>query len=106
MANPWHDRLQDRLKNAIAALIERIPAVHNILLHHYWARWHPISTAPYNRNLELRVIIEDEVTVLPFPCRHTNSGEWINSDIGAHIQVQPVEWRVWQRWRLLRRKPR
>ncbi len=70
-------------------------AVHDFVLHWHWSHWHPISTAPFNRDLELRVLERREVT-LPFPCRHVNGGEWINVDLGTPIQIKPVSWRVWQ----------
>jgi hypothetical protein len=62
-------------------------------------RWHPISTAPYNQNLELRIVDGSEAAeeVLPFPCRHLNSGEWLDPDLGVRLQIKPVEWRVWQK---------
>ena len=59
-------------------------------------RWRLISTAPYNRDLELR--LGDTVPGsfrLPFPCRHTNSGGWINSDLGTWVAVEPTHWRAW-----------
>jgi hypothetical protein len=71
-------------------------AVHAALEHHHLARWHPASTAPYNQDLELRVSEDGTITVMPFPCRHTNEDEWINVDLGVPLQIQPVEWRAWQ----------
>jgi hypothetical protein len=59
-------------------------------------RWRPVSTAPYNHDLELRVTEDGSVTTMPFPCRHTNSDEWINVDLGVPLKIQPVEWRAWQ----------
>jgi hypothetical protein len=56
--------------------------------------WRLISTAPYNRDMELRIIDRHEPFCLPFPCRHTNGG-WINSDLGTRVRIDPTHWRVW-----------
>jgi len=57
--------------------------------------WHPISTAPCNRGIELRVRVGKAISTLEFPCRQTNAGDWINCDFGTPIDIQPVEWRAW-----------
>ena len=62
-----------------------------------WLNWHPISTAPYNQELELRIADGAEVVTLDFPCLKTNLDAWINVDLGTEIEMQPVEWRLWQR---------
>ena len=65
---------------------------------HPWLRshpWHPISTAPCNRGVELRVREGTAISTLEFPCRQTNAGDWINCDFGTPINIQPVEWRAW-----------
>jgi hypothetical protein len=58
--------------------------------------WHPISTAPCNRGIELRVRERTAISTLEFPCQQTNAGDWINCDFGTPINIQPVEWRAWQ----------
>jgi hypothetical protein len=62
----------------------------------YLSQWRLISTAPYNRELELRITDNGETVTLEFPCLRTNEEAWINVDLGTEIKVQPVEWRVWQ----------
>ena len=57
--------------------------------------WHPISTAPCNRGVELRVREGRAISTLEFPCRQTNAGDSINCDFGTPINIQPVEWRAW-----------
>lgn len=57
--------------------------------------WHPISTAPCNRGVELRVREGRAISTLEFPCRQTNAGDWINCDFGTPINIKPVEWRAW-----------
>jgi hypothetical protein len=65
-------------------------------LHFRSHPWHPISTAPCNRDVELRVREGTAISTLEFPCQQTNAGGWINCDLGTPINVQPVEWRAWQ----------
>ena len=42
--------------------------------------WQSISTAPYERDLELAVMAKDEPHVLVFACRRIPGG-WINAEI-------------------------
>jgi hypothetical protein len=65
-------------------------------LHFRSHPWHPISTAPCNRSVELRVRVGRAISTLEFPCRQTNAGDWINCDFGTPIKIEPVEWRAWQ----------
>jgi hypothetical protein len=64
-------------------------------LHH----WHPISTVPCNRDVELRVREGTAISTLEFPCRQTNAGDWINCDLCTSINIRPVAWRVWRHGR-------
>jgi hypothetical protein len=70
--------------------------IHDYFLRQHLSHWHPISTAPINRDLQLTVLDDAAAAILPFPCRRTNSGEWINTDLGTSIHIQPVKWRPWQ----------
>lgn len=72
-------------------------AVHVVLEREHLSHWHPVSTAPCNQDLEIRVSEDGDTSALPFPCRHTNGDQWINVDLGIPLQVRPVEWRVWQK---------
>ena len=54
--------------------------------------WRPISTAPFNNDVELCLIENDWRYVLPFPCRQTRLG-WMNSDLDVHLKITPTEWR-------------
>jgi hypothetical protein len=65
-------------------------------LHFRSHPWHPISTAPCNRGIELRVREGRAISTLEFPCQRTNAGDWINCDFGTPIKIEPVEWRPWQ----------
>jgi len=55
--------------------------------------WRPISTAPFNQNLELR-LREGRRRSVPFPCRQTRNG-WVNGDLDMRVAVDPVQWRRW-----------
>jgi hypothetical protein len=59
--------------------------------------WHSISTAPFNRDVEIRVGARR--LLIPFPCLQTPKG-WINSDLGIPIRLEPVQWRIWPKRRL------
>lgn len=67
------------------------------LLRRHLAHWHPISTAPSNQNLELRVIDRRRTMRLSFPCRRTNAGIWINADLRTGLRIEPIAWRRWQK---------
>lgn len=56
--------------------------------------WHPISTAPRDRDLHLCVIEDGEVYALVFPCRR-KGGQWTHAATGKPVQVDPTHWREW-----------
>jgi hypothetical protein len=56
--------------------------------------WERISTAPYDRELELAVIEGDRVHRLIFACRRTASG-WVNASSRERVAVSPTHWRPW-----------
>ena len=70
-------------------------ATHDLEVHAHLHSWHPISTAPSNQNLEVVIFSDGEKFAVPFPCRRLNSGEWINSDLGLRVQINPIKWRSW-----------
>ncbi len=57
-------------------------------------QWELISSAPYDRNLELAVIERDGPHALAFPCRRIDSG-WINAETKQRVDVRPTHWREW-----------
>ena len=61
--------------------------------------WQPISTAPFERDLELAVIEEDEPHALVFPCRRIPGG-WKNAESKKEIDVSPTHWRGWSKARM------
>jgi hypothetical protein len=58
--------------------------------------WQPISTAPFDRDLELAVLDRDGPHALVFACRRILSG-WINAETKQRIDVRPTHWREWER---------
>jgi hypothetical protein len=57
--------------------------------------WEKISTAPYDRDLELAVVEGDRVHPLVFACRRTAHG-WIKISSMERVTISPTHWRVWQ----------
>ena len=56
--------------------------------------WQPISSAPFNRDLELAVIDKDGPHALVFPCCRILSG-WIKVESKQQIEVRPTHWQEW-----------
>ena len=59
-------------------------------------KWEPISTAPFDRDLELAVADKGDFHTLIFRCRQVHQG-WINSTTGKRLDVYPTHWRAWPR---------
>jgi hypothetical protein len=97
MSKDWIEKLKKHLPPSVGRAVNGAEQTFDkVALHIHFSHWHPISTMPFNRDLELRVVVSGKIKTLKFPCRQTNSGEWINADLGLPVQIQPVEWRVWQ----------
>jgi len=56
--------------------------------------WQPISTAPFDLELELAVIDGDGEHVLAFPSRRVSNG-WVDATNNQSIDVRPTHWREW-----------
>ncbi len=57
--------------------------------------WHPIATAPFDRDLELAVIGYEGPHGLVFACRRVLGG-WINAETKKLVDVGPTHWREWR----------
>jgi hypothetical protein len=57
--------------------------------------WQPISTAPVNKELEVRLEDTFGRYVLLFPCKLVAGQGWINSRLEKRLTAEPVEWRHW-----------
>jgi hypothetical protein len=60
--------------------------------------WKPISSAPFDRDLELAVIDREGEHALVFPCRRTEGG-WMDAATKRRINVDPSHWREWDHGR-------
>lgn len=59
--------------------------------------WHDISSAPFDRDLELAVIDAQGTHALVFPSRRIVGG-WMNAQNMQRLPgLQPSHWREWQR---------
>jgi hypothetical protein len=56
--------------------------------------WHTISTAPFDRDLELAIIDSNGVRAITFPCRRVLGG-WIKAKINTPVELCPTHWRDW-----------
>ncbi len=57
--------------------------------------WQDISTAPFDRDLELAVLDVEGPHALVFPCRRIVGG-WMKAETRERIDVHPTHWREWQ----------
>ena len=56
-----------------------------------------VVIAPANHDLESKVLDRASSIILPFPCRRTTAGEWINADLETSIDIRSTKWRPWQK---------
>jgi hypothetical protein len=63
--------------------------------HEEGVEWQPISTAPFDRELELAVLFGEDAHALVFPCRRVLRG-WIKCSTLEQIDLQPTHWREWR----------
>jgi hypothetical protein len=56
--------------------------------------WREISTAPFDRDLELAVLDGEGPHALVFPCRRIVAG-WMKAGTRERIDVHPTHWRDW-----------
>jgi hypothetical protein len=58
--------------------------------------WQSISSAPFDRDLEVAIIDYDGTHALVFPCRRILCA-WVNAETKEKmIGLLPTHWRVWQ----------
>jgi hypothetical protein len=59
--------------------------------------WNDASTAPLG--IKIEVECEDMrrgFYTLPYPCRRTPGGIWVNAQTNQVIDCNPTRWRTWQ----------
>jgi hypothetical protein len=57
--------------------------------------WQQVSTAPFDRDIELAVIDDDGPHALVFACRRILNG-WMKVETKERLDVRPTHWREWQ----------
>jgi hypothetical protein len=57
--------------------------------------WESVSSAPFDRDIELAVIDSDGAHALVFPCRRILNG-WMKVETKERLDVRPTHWREWQ----------
>ncbi len=57
--------------------------------------WRTITSAPYDRDLELAVIDAYGPHSLAFPCRRALRG-WVKAGTKEQVDVHPTHWREWR----------
>lgn len=58
------------------------------------AMWQPITTAPFDLDLELAVFDADGAHALVFACRRMLDG-WMKAETRERLDVRPTHWREW-----------
>jgi hypothetical protein len=66
--------------------------------------WQQVSTAPFDRDLELAVIDDDGPHALVYPCRRILNG-WMKVETKERLDVRPTHWREWQAAQVRRSGP-
>jgi hypothetical protein len=56
--------------------------------------WQPVSSAPFERPLELAVFDGRATHALVFPCCRATDG-WFETRTGRQVEVVPTHWREW-----------
>ena len=72
----------------------KIKAELQILPDDFQMEWQRITTAPFDRDLEVAVIDGRGPHTLIFPCRRVLHG-WIKAGTKESVDVHPTHWREW-----------
>jgi hypothetical protein len=57
--------------------------------------WNLIKSAPYDREIELTVMVRGKIVPLGFACRRVVGG-WIKTENRKWLEINPVRRRDWQ----------
>jgi hypothetical protein len=58
--------------------------------------WQPVSSAPFDRDLEVRLSDGLGRYSLLYPCRLVADKGWVNALSGTALAAGPIEWRDWR----------
>ena len=72
----------------------KIKAKVQVLPDHFQMQWQSITTAPFDRDLELAVIDGWGTHTVVFTCRRVVHG-WIKAETKEPVNVHPTHWREW-----------
>ena len=61
-----------------------------------YREWRPISTAPFDRDIEIAYINYEGTHSLVFPCRRILDG-WMKAETRERIEVRPSHWREYKK---------
>jgi hypothetical protein len=86
----WKD-----IANRVRAVAQAAARPFQFFIRGRLSRWRPISTAPSNQELEVRILEDGKVSTLEFPCVRTNDGSWLDVDLGSAVKIEPTQWRHW-----------
>ena len=89
-------KVQTIVERSVALVSKAAGAIQNLRQNRRLSRWRPISTAPSNQELELRIADDGKISEVEFPCLRTNDGAWIGVDLGTEIKIEAIEWRHWR----------
>jgi hypothetical protein len=56
--------------------------------------WQPVASAPFDRGIQVSVIVKSEVHALVVPRRRTQSG-WLRASTREQLFIDPTHWREW-----------
>jgi hypothetical protein len=60
------------------------------------SEWRPVSSAPFDRDLEVRLSDGLGRYSLLYPCRLDANKGWVNALSGTALTADPIEWRDWK----------
>ena len=66
--------------------------------------WIPVSSAPFDRGLELAFIDHSGTHTIVFPCRRIVGG-WMDAKTKRRLEIELTHWREWKQESRRRRAP-
>jgi hypothetical protein len=56
--------------------------------------WNPITSAPFERDIELAVLDQNGEHLVAFACRRGANG-WLSARSNRPVDIRPTHWRQW-----------
>jgi hypothetical protein len=57
--------------------------------------WNPITSAPFERDIELAVLDQNGEHLVAFACRRGAEG-WLSARSNRPVDIRPTHWRQWR----------